>query len=82
MLPKPEVPFDFGTPDSYKFYLQAGNVANLDKYLKGDPGWLFDDQFKHDTYDDYWQSRDLSRHMKNVKCAVLVVGGWYRRRRP
>jgi hypothetical protein len=28
-------------------------------------------------YDDYWQSRDLSRHMKNVKCAVLVVGGWF-----
>ena len=33
--PKPEVPFDFGTPDSYKFYLQAGNVANLDKYFEG-----------------------------------------------
>ena len=38
---------------------------------------LFDDQYKHDTYDDYWQMRDLSRHMKNVKCAVLVVGGWF-----
>jgi len=34
--PKPTIPFDFGTPDSYKFYLQAGNIANLDKlYLKG-----------------------------------------------
>jgi putative CocE/NonD family hydrolase len=32
---------------------------------------------KHDTYDAYWQARDLSRHMRNVKCAVLVVGGWY-----
>jgi len=75
--PKPTVPFDFGTPDSYKFYLQAGNIANLDKlYLKGS-NWLFNDQAKHDTYDAYWQARDLSRHMKNVKCAVLVVGGWY-----
>ena len=75
--PKPTVEFDFGTPDSYKFYLQAGNIANLDKlYLKGS-NWLFNDQAKHDTYDAYWQSRDLSRHMKNVKCAVLVVGGWY-----
>ena len=75
--PKPTTPFDFGTPDSYKFYLQAGNVANLDKlYLKGS-NWLFNDQVKHDTYDAYWQARDLSRHMKNVKCAVLVVGGWY-----
>jgi putative CocE/NonD family hydrolase len=75
--PKPTVPFDFGTPDSYKFYLQAGNIAHLDKlYLKGS-NWLFNDQAKHDTYDDYWQARDLSRHMKNVHCAVLVVGGWF-----
>ena len=35
VLPKPEAPFDFGTPDSYKFFLKAGNVANLDKYLGG-----------------------------------------------
>jgi len=75
--PKPTIPFDFGTPDSYKFYLQAGNIANLDKlYLKGS-NWLFNDQANHWTYDSYWQSRDLSRHMKNVRCAVLVVGGWY-----
>jgi hypothetical protein len=75
--PKPEVPFDYGTPDSYKFFLQAGNINNLDKlYLKGS-NWLFNDQAKHNTYDAYWQARDLSRHMKNVHCAVLVVGGWY-----
>ncbi len=75
--PKPTVPFDYGTPDSYKFFLQAGNIANLDKlYLKGS-NWLFNDQAKHWTYDSYWQARDLSRHMKNVHCAVLVVGGWY-----
>jgi uncharacterized protein len=69
--------FKFPTPDRYKFYLDAGNIANLDtQYLKGS-NWLFDDQFKHDTYDDYWKARDLSQHMKNVHCAVLVVGGWF-----
>jgi putative CocE/NonD family hydrolase len=68
--------FDFGTRDSYKFYLDAGNVANLDKFMTS-AAWMWDDQYKHDTYDDYWQMRDLSRHMKNVKCAVLVVGGWF-----
>jgi putative CocE/NonD family hydrolase len=75
--PKPMPEFDFGTPDSYRFYLNAGNVMNLDKlYLKGS-NWLFNDQARHTTYDSYWEQRDLSRHMKNVKCAVLVVGGWY-----
>jgi len=75
--PKPTVPFDFGTPDNYRFYLDAGNISNLDKlYLKGS-NWLFNDQMKHDTYDAYWLARDLEHHMKNVHCAVLVVGGWY-----
>jgi hypothetical protein len=74
---EPEVALSPGTKDGYKFFLDAGNVANLEaNYLKGS-NWLFDDQFRHDTYDDYWQQRDLSRHMKNVKCAVLVVGGWF-----
>ena len=76
-MPKPSAPFDFGMKDGYRFYLNAGNIASLDKnYLKGS-NWLFNDQMKHDTYDAYWKARDLSQHMKNVKCAVLVVGGWY-----
>ena len=69
--------FDFGTPDHYRFYLNAGNLSDMEaKYLKGS-NWLYNDQFQHDTYDSYWKARDLSQHMKNVKCAVLVVGGWY-----
>jgi uncharacterized protein len=69
--------FKFETPDTYRFYLNAGSVSDLDtKYLKGG-NWLFNDQFKHDTFDEYWRVRDLSQHMKNIKCAVLVVGGWY-----
>lgn len=76
-LPQKGVPFDFGTPDSYEFYLKAGSIADLEKkYLNGS-NFLFTDQFSHDTFDHYWQIRDLSQHMKNVKCAVLVVGGWY-----
>jgi uncharacterized protein len=75
--PGPRVSFDFGTPDSYRFYLDAGDLAGMEKkYLHGS-NWLYIDQMKHDTFDGYWQQRELSRHMKNVKCAVLVVGGWY-----
>lgn len=75
--PKQEPEFEFGTPDSYAFYLKAGSIADLDKkWLKG-ANPLFTDQAKHTTYDSYWQQRDLSRHMKNIHCAVLVVGGWF-----
>lgn len=76
VLPHPTLPFHWGTPDSYEFYLKAGDIADLDKFLAA-PNWMWEDQWKHDTYDSYWQSRDLSRHMKKIHCAVLVVGGWF-----
>ncbi len=76
-LPPRSIPFDFGTPNGYEFYLNAGSLSNLDKkYLKG-TNPLFDDQMNHTTYDEYWKARDLSQHMKNIHCAVLVVGGWF-----
>ena len=28
-------------------------------------------------YDEFWQSRDIKRHLNDVNCAVLSVGGWY-----
>jgi len=68
--------FEFGTPDSYKFYLEAGSLANLDKKMLA-PVKLWSDQSRHNTFDSYWQARDLELHIKNVKCAVLVVGGWF-----
>ena len=71
------IPFDTGTPDDYEFYLKAGPTENLAlKYLKNE-NWLFNDQLNHTTYDDYWKARNLAPHMKNVHCAVMVVGGWY-----
>jgi len=75
--PKFQAPFDFGTPDGYKFYLEAGSTSNLNKKYLKNSNPLFTDQLQHNTYDDYWKARDLSRHMKNIKCAVMTVGGWF-----
>jgi hypothetical protein len=69
-------PYDFGTPDTYKYYLQAGPTENLDKKFDGS-NFLFHDQVSHTTYDDYWKKRDLSQHMKNIHTAVMTVGGWF-----
>lgn len=74
---KVTVPFDMGTPDGYDFFLRVGPTINLDRqHLKGSNP-LFMDQLLHTTYDDYWQARNLSRHLNNIKCAVLTVGGWF-----
>jgi putative CocE/NonD family hydrolase len=73
---KVTVPFNFGTPDGYEFFLKAGTLENLGKLLGGQEDlWL--DQIHHDTYDDYWKARNLANHVKNVHCAVLTVGGWF-----
>ncbi len=76
--PRTREPFvHMDTADAYDFLLKMGPLANADKlYFKG-KSFLWSDQVNHNTYDSYWQARDLSRHMKNIKCAVLVVGGWF-----
>ena len=67
----------YGTSNGYQFFLQAGNLENLDdKFLKGtNPLWT--DNIDHWTFDSYWKRRDLFPRMKNVHCAVLTVGGWF-----
>ena len=75
-LPEKTTPYDFGTPDGYKYYLQAGPTENLDKAFDGS-NFLFHDQVAHTTYDEYWKKRDLSLHMKNIHAAVMTVGGWF-----
>ena len=69
--------FDYGTSDGYQFYLQMGPLANADiKHFKGSsPFW--NEAMKHGNYDDFCKSRDLRPHVKNIKPAVLTVGGWY-----
>jgi uncharacterized protein len=74
--PKVRVPFDYGTKDGYEFYLNAGSIGSLSRLLEG-RSMLFDDQMRHDTYDDYWKARDLAPHLKNIHCAVLTVGAWF-----
>jgi len=74
--PKVRVPFDYGTPNGYEFFLHAGTLADLLKIL-GSKNPLFADQVRHDTYDDYWKVRNLGPHLKNIHCAVLTVGGWF-----
>src|SRR5262249_41629041 len=31
----------------------------------------------HGTYDEFWQARNVRQHMKNIRPAVLTVGGWF-----
>ncbi|MGC2661627.1 MAG: CocE/NonD family hydrolase [Bryobacteraceae bacterium] len=71
------LPFDFGTPDGYDFYLSLGTLANADeRYFKNvQPYWTMN--IKNNTYNDFWQARSVWKYLKNIKPAVMIVGGWY-----
>ncbi len=69
--------FNFKTPDGYDFFLRMGPLANADDlFLKGRvPEW--NEFLTHSTYDEFWQARNIRPHLKNIRCAVMTVGGWY-----
>jgi uncharacterized protein len=69
--------FDYGTNDGYDFYLAMGPTSNAKKLYMKDTNFYWDDQVQHPNYDDFWKTRDISAHMKNVHCAVLTVGGLF-----
>ena len=69
--------FDFGTEDGYQFYLNLGPMPNVNaRHFKGEIGF-WNDLMAHETYDAFWQARNLRPHLKNIKPAVMTVGGWF-----
>ncbi len=70
-------PFDFGTPDGYEFYLNMGSLADADeKYFKHRQ-LFWTQNIEHTAYDEFWRTRSIWRHLKGIKPAVMIVGGWY-----
>ena len=74
---EPAERFDYGTPDGYAFFLQLGPLSNVNKkYFKDDvPFW--NEMMQHANYDDFWTARNLRPHLKNIRPAVMTVGGWF-----
>jgi len=75
--PHPALPLDYGTPDGYEFYLNMGSLADADdKYFKHQQVF-WTQNIEHPTYDEFWQARSIWKHLKGIKPAVMIVGGWY-----
>jgi len=69
--------FNHGTPDGYKFFLEMGPLANADrKYFHGNIAY-WNEMMEHPNYDPWWKARDTRPHLKNIKPAVMTVGGWF-----
>ena len=73
-------PLEFGTSDDYKYFLEAGGLKEIaDNYQKGLGVRIkfWDEMMQHPNYDQYWKDRDILPKLKNIKAAVMTVGGWY-----
>ncbi len=69
--------FDHNDNNAYDFFTELGPLVNVkDKYF-GDSIAFWDDMAAHPNYDEFWQSRNILPHLKNINCAVLTVGGWF-----
>ncbi|WP_431157567.1 CocE/NonD family hydrolase [Winogradskyella poriferorum] len=67
---------DIGTEDQYQFFLDHMPLSKLDKYYGDDN--VFMEQLKtHVTYDEFWQSRGIIQHLKDIKPATMIVGGQF-----
>ncbi|MCE3228074.1 MAG: glutaryl-7-ACA acylase [Bacteroidetes bacterium] len=68
--------YDFQTKDNYSFYLKTGALRNFTKIM-GDSIKFWNDMMNHPTYDNWWKARDARRACKNIKPAMMVVGGLF-----
>jgi putative CocE/NonD family hydrolase len=63
--------------DAYKWYLGMGPLSSYnDQILHGEVRF-WNDLMGHESYDAFWKARALPPHMTGIKCAVLVVGGFF-----
>ncbi|QJE02105.1 CocE/NonD family hydrolase [Massilia forsythiae] len=76
-LPKTWSSFDYGAADGYDFFLQHRTMRNILGTLSPNQRALLAPTIEHDTYDAFWQTRAIAPHLKNIKAAVLTVGGWF-----
>ncbi|MBK8057920.1 MAG: CocE/NonD family hydrolase [Gemmatimonadetes bacterium] len=72
-------PFDYGTPDGYRFFMDVGTPARVDElYFHGAvPDWTT--FMEHPNYDAYWTAQGLLKDLGAVPATlpILDVAGWF-----
>ena len=72
--------FDYGTQDGYRFYKQMGGLKNAGDLYEQKLGTrikFWDEMMRHPNYDKWWEDRNVLPKLKNIKAAIMTVGGWY-----
>ena len=62
--------------DGYDYHLDLGPLKNITEKIHFD-NEFWEQTVEHPNYDEFWQERSIIPHLKDVKHAVMVVGGWF-----
>jgi putative CocE/NonD family hydrolase len=65
------------TMDMYNFFLKMGPLSNANKMHFRDSVAAWTEMMEHETLDDFWKLTLVYPHLKNIKPAVMTVGGWF-----
>jgi putative CocE/NonD family hydrolase len=65
------------TPDGYSFFLNLGSLSKAGLKLGMEPSNFWNEIVRHPNRDAFGKARDLRPHMKDLKTAVMTVGGWF-----
>jgi len=74
---EPGPAFDHGTPDGYEFFLRLGALRNVNPRYFHDSVAFWDTLTAHGQWDEFWAARSARPHLRNLKPAMLWVGGWF-----
>ncbi len=66
-----------GTPDGYAFFLGLGPLRNANLRFFHDSVAFWDSIQAHPTWDAFWAARSARPHLKDLRPAMLWVGGWF-----
>jgi len=70
--------FDHGTPDGYDFFLnKLGALSNANPRFFHDSIAFWNQMAQHPTWDAFWQARSARPWLRNLRPAMLWVGGWF-----
>lgn len=69
--------FSHGTPDGYKFFMELGPIPNANRLFMHDSVAFWNEMMQHGQWDSFWEARNILTHLKNIRPATLVVGGWF-----
>ena len=75
--PKMKWDFDHESGDIYDFFLKLGPLADADVRFNGAKVDFWEECMLHGNRDDFWHARDPRPHLRNLRPAVMTVGGWY-----